>query len=217
MAKIPTTAPAKKTRDAQASRERLIDTAIELTWKNSYDSVGVNEICKQAEMTKGCFYHHFATKADLFYEASRRHFEEYKISLDAIVSPALNGLEQLQALNEFSAEKQAEHSNNDNPVAGCPFFSIGAQVGHREPLIARAAQEVTDEILPYLVIIIRNLQDQGYAEKIAEPEQLARLMYQYYQGLFLYGRVYQSYDAVKQDQPMGLAILLGLKPEYRPE
>ena len=35
------------------TRERLLETALELIWQSNYSSVGVNEICKQAGVTKG--------------------------------------------------------------------------------------------------------------------------------------------------------------------
>jgi TetR/AcrR family transcriptional repressor of nem operon len=33
------------------TKEKLLETAIELVWKSNYDSVGVNEICEKAGVT----------------------------------------------------------------------------------------------------------------------------------------------------------------------
>lgn len=218
MARMPassTSAPA--TQDTpHSARERLIEVAVDLIWNASYDSVGVNEICTQAQVTKGCFYHHFESKAVLFYAASQSFSDAMRPVLDAAVSPSLSGLEQLLAMARTSCERQAAHSEGDNPVAGCPFHSTAALVGHREPLIARAGQESTELFLRYLQVIIRNLLEQGYAENARPSEQIARLVHQYYQGIMQYGRTYQSRELVERDLADGIALLIGLHPQHVP-
>lgn len=199
----------------QPSRDKLLHVAIDLIWNASYESVGVNDICRRAEVTKGCFYHHFKSKAELFYAASEQYWQNVKPQLDAIVSPSLNALEQLCELAAASAQAQAEHSHGGNPVAGCPFLATAAQIGHREPLAARAGQEMTGHFLKYLSAIIRNLIAEGYAETTLPPEQTARLIHQYYQGVMQFARTFQSREAVTRDIAEGMAQLIGLKPEYR--
>jgi TetR/AcrR family transcriptional repressor of nem operon len=50
-------------RTAQApSRERLVRTAARLFLASSYQTVGVNEICAEAKVQKGSFYHFFPSK-----------------------------------------------------------------------------------------------------------------------------------------------------------
>ena len=61
-------------REPSKTREKLLETAIELVWQSNYCSVGVMEICKRAGVTKGAFYHHFESKADLFYAAAQHHY-----------------------------------------------------------------------------------------------------------------------------------------------
>ncbi|HEC75121.1 MAG TPA: TetR/AcrR family transcriptional regulator, partial [Methylophaga aminisulfidivorans] len=34
------------------TKEKLLETALTLIWQSSYSSVGVNEICRQAGVTK---------------------------------------------------------------------------------------------------------------------------------------------------------------------
>ena len=79
----------------QDTRTRLLETALELIWQSNYNSVGVNEICKQAGVTKGGFYHHFESKASLFCEASEYYWNSVKRDLDALLSPVNTPLEQL--------------------------------------------------------------------------------------------------------------------------
>ena len=78
------------------TRTLLLETALNLIWNSNYNSVGVNEICKQAGVTKGSFYHHFESKAELFCEATSHHWDHIRQDLDCILSPINSPLEQLE-------------------------------------------------------------------------------------------------------------------------
>ena len=47
------------------SRERMLDAAVRLLWRDGYNGVSVNDICAAAGAQKGSFYHAFASKEDL--------------------------------------------------------------------------------------------------------------------------------------------------------
>ena len=93
-------------RNAAETRDKLLETATRLIWQSNYSSVGVNEICQQAAVTKGAFYYHFETKADLYVAASRHYWESMKQDMDAIYSPSFTPLEQLENLINLIIGKQ---------------------------------------------------------------------------------------------------------------
>lgn len=47
------------------TKKKLLKVAMELIWEQSYGSVGVEDICKRAGVTKGSFYFAFPSKSDL--------------------------------------------------------------------------------------------------------------------------------------------------------
>lgn len=48
------------------TQARILDAAAACFAAAGYDASGVAEICRQAGVSKGAFYHHFASKHDLF-------------------------------------------------------------------------------------------------------------------------------------------------------
>ena len=51
---------------SEATRQALVDSAVELFKKRGYASTSLDEVAKRARLTKGALYHHFSGKQALF-------------------------------------------------------------------------------------------------------------------------------------------------------
>lgn len=196
----------------QETRTRLLETALELIWKSNYNSVGVNEICKKAGVTKGSFYHHFESKAVLFCEATDYYWTATKKVVDEIVSPINPPLEQLKRYLQFVfAKKFDEHSGK---VLGSPYFTCGAQTGCEDQIINDSLLKMCNNGVIYNMAIVRNLQDGGFLEDSINIERSARLVSQYIQGAVGFARIDGDINAIKKDFREGIFRLIGLKQEH---
>jgi AcrR family transcriptional regulator len=80
-----TTRPGRREAEAQATREALIQAALELFTKRGYASVGTEQIVTRAKVTRGALYHHFEDKRDLF----RAVFERVEAELMQRISASM--------------------------------------------------------------------------------------------------------------------------------
>jgi len=67
----------------EETRNRILDAALETFARSGYDAASVSEICRQAGVTKGGFYHHFSSKQALFLELLERWLGEIDDQLEA--------------------------------------------------------------------------------------------------------------------------------------
>lgn len=58
----------KKQQRSEKTRRKIIKAGQACFAKHGYDATGVAEICGEAEISKGAFYHHFASKQALYLE-----------------------------------------------------------------------------------------------------------------------------------------------------
>ena len=56
----------KTKEDAELTRQRLLEVAFRLFIKNDYDGVSLEDICREANLTRGAAYWHFKNKQDMF-------------------------------------------------------------------------------------------------------------------------------------------------------
>ena len=69
-----------KTAEPQDAKQKLIDTTVELIKKYGADSITVRNVCEEAGLSIGTFYHHFQSKDDLLMHFVREaSFESFQL------------------------------------------------------------------------------------------------------------------------------------------
>lgn len=181
------------------TKERLIETAIDLIWVSSYGSVSVDDICKAADVKKGSFYHYFPSKIDLAIAAMEHAFTEFKPKLDELFSPATPPVERFKKYIAFGYEHQQEMLNKHGIVCGCPMASLASEMAPQE----RAIHDKTDEIISYKAkyyeSTLRDMIAEGLIPKDANIEAKAKNIHSYIMGQFVMARIQNSIDPLKPE------------------
>ena len=85
-------------RDPDGTKRALIESAVSLFERSGYAATSVQRIVDDARLTKGAFYHHFASKEDLLFEI-HEDFMDYQLGRAVeVVARDMAADEQLRAL-----------------------------------------------------------------------------------------------------------------------
>src|SRR5438270_11833799 len=104
---------------AARTRERIIETAARRFRERGYEGIGVADLMKEAGLTHGGFYGHFASKEELIAEASARALTESLARLSDIAERAHD--DPLSAM----ADAYLSSGHRDDPGDGCLLAALG--------------------------------------------------------------------------------------------
>lgn len=194
------------------SKVKLIETAIDLVRMSSYTDVGVNEICEKAGVTKGAFYHHFKSKASLYAEAASYKKQNEEKVLQSLLADRHESLKKLNNMIGYIYYKGFQSTETeDQKVSGCPFFTAGAINSQSDEVIRVASKDYVDNEVGYWEVVIRDLAKADIIEQPKDPRQLARMVYQYANGVLTYSRIFDDEKTMRSDLETGIYRFLDIK------
>lgn len=111
-------------RSGAATRERLLDAAQALIFDHGFSATSVDKVIDGAGVTKGAFFHHFKSKAELGRAVIQRHADREIAYCDRTLARAEKlSRDPLQQVLIFVGLLQEEADELTNPVPGCLFAS----------------------------------------------------------------------------------------------
>lgn len=137
----------------EATHERIVEVAARAIRRSGYAGTGVADIMKEAGLTHGGFYAHFASREALLAEAADRAGAE-AVSLSASIAAAAAPGQSLQALmRAYLSQQHFESVEN-----GCPVAALGSET-HRQTAEVRHA--ATRHIKEMIDLVARQLPGWG--------------------------------------------------------
>ena len=195
-------------RDATETRTRIMDAAERLVLERGFAGTTVDEIVRRAGITKGTFFYHFDTKADLahglverYAEMDRRHLEE---GLERAEDETDDPLEQL-VLFVRGFEEQARTLTEPSP--GCLFASYCYERG----LFDDRTREVVDRaVLRWRERLTAKLREAAASHPPREEmdlEALADTLWALFEGAFILSKTLREPDAITRQLAIYRALL----------
>jgi TetR/AcrR family transcriptional repressor of nem operon len=114
----------KSRQEAAETRARIVSAASEEFRRNGIGATGLSDLMAAAGLTHGGFYRHFGSKDELVAEACASAAEMLiaTVGQDPAKHPDENGLDAM-------VEDYLSTDHRDDPSAGCPFASLGSEIG----------------------------------------------------------------------------------------
>jgi TetR/AcrR family transcriptional repressor of nem operon len=128
---------------AAENRQRIVDAAARLFRDGGFDGVGVDAIMKEAELTHGGFYGHFASKDALMAEAMA-----HALGRSTAWQERLGSLAELVA-GYLSNRHRADRAN------GCAVAALGADVARHSPALRKTMTAGVQQQLDRIVSLLK--------------------------------------------------------------
>jgi len=164
------------------ARERIVDTASRLFYVQGYNSTGINQIIKEAEIAKATLYQYFPSKEDLLAEylkiTALTTNKVLKDTADKFETPQ----EKIFALFDFLLD-----FSNITEFNGCNFLNIAAELPQENGKIKAMIRNQKNEIRQLFAEILRPVQ----------KEYLADELYILFDAALISGKVYGDLWPVK--------------------
>jgi AcrR family transcriptional regulator len=137
----------------EASHERIVAAAARAIRRSGYDGTGVADIMKEAGLTHGAFYAHFASREAMLAEAADRAYAESAAQAADIVAsvPPEKSLECM--LRSYLSKEHLEQVE-----MGCPSAALGSETARQTPEVRRTA---TRHIKGMVDLVARQSPDWG--------------------------------------------------------
>ena len=198
-------------RQESDTKQKLLNVAAKLIWEQSYGSVGVDDICKKAGVTKGSFYFAFPSKADLAVATMESQWQIKRAKFDQIFSLQEPALQQISKYCDLILDDQKAKFEEYGKVCGCPTCSLGSELSTQEEKIRRKTEEIMHRIIRYLTGAVQGLQTDGLVSPQEDAKAIARQIYDFCIGLMLEAKIENSLETLYRIKP-GVFRILGIKP-----
>lgn len=147
------TKPNTRATAKELTHERIVSVAARAIRRSGYEGTGVADIMKDAGLTHGAFYAHFASREAMLAEAARQACAESSAVVNRAIADVTPG-EALPSL--LSAYFSKEHVQQVE--MGCPLAALGSETSRQSPEVRRV---ITRHIKEMIDLVARQLPDWG--------------------------------------------------------
>jgi TetR/AcrR family transcriptional regulator, transcriptional repressor for nem operon len=187
-------------------KERLMEAAMDLMWRNSYGTTSVDAICERAGAKKGSFYYFFKSKSELASAALEAEWNKKRADMDAIFSPTVPPIERFDRYFDFVHDRLAEVQEKCGSILGCPFINVGSEVSTQDQIVRETIDRIMDRKMNYFISTVRDAAAQGLIDA-PDPEAKARALFACYQGTMAQARIQNDIELLREFKGVAKDVL----------
>lgn len=180
------------------AKEKLINSAISLISNKSYSAVGVQELCNEAGVKKGSFYHFFESKKELTLVCLTEMWDFYKNEVLFPVNKLdISYKEKINILLQKSGEMQETSKESQGCVGGCIFGNLALEMSTQEEDIRLKISDVFSEWIDYFDDMLDIAKNKNEIPKNVDTRRTAKSWVAYIEGLSLMVKTFNDTSYVK--------------------
>lgn len=174
--------------DPAGTRERIVTAARLLFHERGYTAVGVADICAQAKVVKGSFYHFFAGKDELLAEVVRRNWDQLQSVLRMLEADDRPARECIASLFDFILDEARRSRRETGHILGCRIGTLGSEIAPGGAGGAEETRAAMDGWRRSVRRILKRGQDDGSIDPALDVTAAADSLLATIQGMSVVGR-----------------------------
>lgn len=159
-------------RDAQKTKQSIIEAASILFNTQGYKATSLSDITKATQLTKGAIYRHFADKSDLEKEALTYMCDVLRFDLRDRIKAQKTTKTKLNAIMEYFKE----YSITPPFVGGCPLMNAAIESDDTDPKLKAVAKKIMLSLHSTIVAILENGKKHKEVHSNYNTEEFASLI-----------------------------------------
>ena len=190
--------------------QRILESAANAFWLQSYQAVNVNQICDLAKVNKATLYQHFRSKEALAAATVTHQFARQKIDIyEAALAAAPNPIDRLTGIYQRVYQQHLSRYDRGESCAGCPFVNISSEMSADSPSIREAVALVFEEIKTYYRLLARDAKAIGYANRDLEGDVASSALLTVMNGAMVSAKTENRPEAILQNLNTAKLVLRG--------
>lgn len=170
--------PMKKAAAESAARQRIVQTALDLFYRQGYLATGINQVIAAAGVSKNTFYYYFPSKEDLCVAYLQERHQVWMGWLKATIDQYTRPYDRLMSVFTF-----LETWLQGCDFRGCAFLNIASEVPDINHRLRKEVIVHKDELRVLLRQLIKDLQDHDPEVAGKDPDFLTEALYVIFEGL----------------------------------
>lgn len=191
------------------AREKLLEAAGRLISERGYTAVGVNEICLEAGVKKGSFYHFFDSKRDLVIAVIEGYWDYMALGLEQTLGAEGSPLARLERFFSANASEACKGRDAAGQVCGCPLGNLALELSTQDEVLRDHLRSVFDRWTSRLASVLEEATAAGELT-IDDPEAAAADIVAFLEGRALFSKLKNDPEALAGVAPRVLAYLKAL-------
>ncbi len=198
----------QKQLQSEQTQQHIIDTAAKLFASRGYNGTSMADLAAAAGLTKGAFYHHFASKEALFFAVIQSVREKWQNAVGIEVVQSQNALEQIMILLTQHARLLRRE-----PTLCLVMHGLTAEMEESNPELLAALQSVYRDMIAFIEDVIRSGQAQGQIRADADARLIALNIVGLLRGISCFGLLGEmGLDCVQVIDALKPVLVNGLRP-----
>lgn len=195
--------------DAAPSRERIIESATELMFRDGYEATGIQSVVEAARVPRGSFFHHFPSKEQLgivVLERYARASEQRQIASfeNDRQSPTARLVSFFTAANDRIVA--------DDFTKGCLIGNFTLQLSNTSEPIRQALAAAADQTIDRIARVLQAAKDNDELDRSVDAVELAELIWSSWEGAVLRSKLSRTEHILRSWETHVLGSLLGATP-----